>query len=255
MNLAAALIGTQSLREARGLLDENIALAASAGHQRLEGNCLELRAQVHIQQARFSEARADLDRAALIFTGEQTIDQLFVRKWQAIIEGLSSGSSEAISRFQREAEERQHWESVREADLYQVKVKFNHEHFLRLYVGTPYESYRQRIERELGRVPAEDSYRFGRAEGDALDLRTGRITSENALNPGKKIHQLFELLSRDLYRPIRLGGIFTELFQGECFDIFSSPSRVHQLIRRARRWLEETETPLLILEDGGGGIA
>jgi hypothetical protein len=71
------------------------------------------------------------------------------------------------------------------------------------------------------------------------------------LNPGKKIHQLVEVLLRDFYSPLKLGGLFRELFPGEYFDPDSSPGRVHQLIWRARRWLESSDIPVEISENEG----
>jgi hypothetical protein len=53
---------------------------------------------------------------------------------------------------------------------------------------------------------------------------------------------------RDFYRPLRIGALFSELFPGEVFDINSSPDRVHQFLRRARRSLRAHKLPLKIVE-------
>ena len=73
-----------------------------------------------------------------------------------------------------------------------------------------------------------------------LDLRSGVAIGCEALPAGSKLHQVFGALLKDFYRPVRLGGLFAELFPGESFNAFSSPDRVYQLLYRARAWLKRT---------------
>jgi hypothetical protein len=84
-----------------------------------------------------------------------------------------------------------------------------------------------------------------------LDVRTGQVGSGAIEAPGKKVHLLLELLARDFYRPTGVGNIFSELYEGQHFDIFSSPGRVYQLVTRARQWLESCEIPVELHENRG----
>ena len=251
VNLAAALVATERREEALARLATDIAYAKEHGYSRLLGNCLELRAQIHLQRDDDSAAETDLEAAIRALGGSETIDQLFVHKWRAVLTSAKSGDVTAIEEFRAEALRRKDWESVREADLASLGIAFDEGKFRHLVFGTPFAPYRERIRRELGRWPEEMSFVLGPQDAPCLDVSSGEIDGASRLSAGKKCHQLLEVLLRDFYKPIRLGGLFAELFPGEHFDIFSSPDRIHQLIRRTRKWFLEEELPAAIVEDHG----
>ncbi len=143
------------------------------------------------------------------------------------------------------------WEAIREADLFSLKVEMNKVQFLHLVFGTPFLSYRQRIINELGGLPDRTMYVLGPKVSPRMDLTTGEINGVEHLTPGRKCHQLIEILLRDFYSPLRIGGLFLELFPGDYFNISSSPDRVHQIVRRTRRWLEQEKIPVQIVENHG----
>lgn len=145
VNLASALLGAGRMTEASELLDENILLCQKYQHSRLEANCLEMRVQVHIRLGEFIAARKSLEKAEQLIPGKDTWDQLFVQKWKAILQSLSENEPFSIMKFRQEAIRREHWETVRETDLYLLKVKFNKKAFQHLVFGTPYKGYRERI--------------------------------------------------------------------------------------------------------------
>lgn len=256
VNLAAALLVTRETEEAETLLLRSLSDAKSIGATRLEGNLRELFAQLLLIKKDFASAEEQLETASQLFGNEQTLDQLFVQKWRAILESHRTGHATSLERFRENAVRFGDQESVREADLYLVKVKFETERFHHLYFGSPLAGYRARIGRELALAPLPPSYRFGDSTANhALDLSTGDLTfgpgTKEQLKNGKKIHQVLEVLLRDFYRPLSIGALFAELFPDEYFDIYSSPGRVHQILRRARAWLKSSAIPVEILEKNG----
>lgn len=104
---------------------------------------------------------------------------------------------------------------------------------------------------KIGCVVGESYYLLGSVGGIVLDVETAEFIGIANLKPGTKTHQILEILSRDFYRPVRIGTLFSELFPGEYFDINSSPSRVHQILYRARLWSESEELPFSINERHG----
>jgi hypothetical protein len=176
---------------------------------------------------------------------------LYVEKWNAVTEALKGRTTRPLLAFRDKARHAKHWESLREVDLFLLKVEFDQERFDRLIFGTPYTPYRWRICRLLDRTPATTEYLHGRSNGRVFDLTSGNLDGEPIVNPGKKTHQLIEILTRDLYAPIKIGGLFAELFPGEYFDIHSSSLRVHQVLRRARRWIERHDLPLKVHSSQG----
>ena len=254
VNLAAAHVWAQNWDKALELLGANIATAKESSYFRLQANCHELRAQVHLSQNRMGEARVDLEEANKLFVANSAgLDQLFVKKWTAIVSSLESGRLEKIEDFRTEALTRQNWESVRDVDFWALRVQFEEDRFEHLLFGTPFPNYRARVCEEFGREPERSHYVFGAESAPCLDLASGCLvgTGRELLSPGKKGHQALEALLRDFYRPLRLGSLFAELFPGEHFDIFSSPDRVHQILRRTRRALEENDIPVVIEEIKG----
>ncbi len=96
-----------------------------------------------------------------------------------------------------------------------------------------------------------------------FDLRSGLITTSSTSHQARgKVLELLEVLSRDFYKPQKITSLFSELFQNEYFDVNTSSDRVHQIIRRSRRWLSAEKLPFQIhshqgnfkLELNGGRI-
>jgi tetratricopeptide (TPR) repeat protein len=251
VNLISAYLALNQLDSAENLVTETMEAAERAGALRLVGNCLELRSRLNLNRGRFSETRKDLDRALGIFGESQIYDRLFIYKWQAVMTAIETNSAEPIVNFRRQAVLSKEWESVREADLFAVKVRFGQTLLDYLTFGTPMASYRQRIQQEVGREPSA-SYIFGQDGSHCLDLKTGTfLGGVGKLNPGKKIHQVIAALVRDFYVPRNIGSLFSELYPREYFDINSSPVKVRQLLLRTREWLKENGLGASIVQSEG----
>jgi hypothetical protein len=136
--------------------------------------------------------------------------------------------------FKNEARLAGNWESVREADLFLLKNKFDRHGFDFLFFGSPFPAYRQRIARELNQSPMSDFYMYGHG-AIVIDVVTGELGGITLFKPGGGPHVLVNALVRDFYRPSSIGALFSELFPHDYFNVYSSPNRVHQLIHRARK--------------------
>lgn len=253
VNLAACLVAVAKFDRAMVLLTETLAQVKEGRHRRLEGNCRELRAQIHIQRGHVRRARADLDHAAAVFGAERTLDELFVRKWRAVMSARELGSAQPLIDFREEAASRGDSESTREADLHLLPYDEDDSRFDCVLFGTPFPFYRQRILDMSGRQPSRSEYRFGdQASSSFYRLATGETNSGLKQAPGSAAHRLMAALLRDFYRPLRIAGLFAELYPGEAFDIFTSPDRVHQVLRRCRRDLARAGVPARIVSENAG---
>jgi len=242
VNICAALVGTRRYGAARDLLNSNLELTRHGGFWRLHSNCLELSAQVHIHQGEFDKARLDLSRASQLLNDQRMTDQLYIKKWQAILTAFETEDVNDLVLFREEAKRRDEWESVREADLFWLKFRFDEEKFDHLIFGTPFLPYRERAMLELGKKPARAAYTYGAANAPTLDIATGTLGGcSSDLKPGNLVHRVLEALTRDLYRPHSLGAFFSAMFPGQHFDPYSSPNRLHKLVSRTRKWLESRQ--------------
>ncbi|NJL25367.1 MAG: hypothetical protein HC902_09435 [Calothrix sp. SM1_5_4] len=252
VNLAAALVATTDYVRAAEVLSRNIEQARNMGASRLLGNCHELRAQIHIDLGEYAKAREDLNTAAQVFKSNDSPGGIFVEKWLAVIEGMEEGRADRLEFFRSRAQNRQDWESVREADLFLNKIRFRKDEFDHLYFGSPRAFYREMITRYTGRRPDSETYVYGRRGGSLMDIATGKVLDrEGGEIPGRNMHLLMAALTRDFYRPRSMGGLFAEVFPGDHFNIFNSPDRLHQVLRRTRLWLRENSIPVRIEEDRG----
>lgn len=246
VNLASSYLALEQLDMAEQQLAEVISQAQKMEATRLIGNSLELRAQIHLARGNFSKSRDDLNQALSIFSQGYSYDQLLIYKWQSITDAFEQNSVTILNDFRNEALKRNHWESVREADLFSIKLKFDQKRFDHLVIGTPMEGYRRRIQRQIEGHQPNECFLFGRSGSLELDLSTGRLKNADDLNAGKKIHQMIAALVTDFYVPRNMGTLFSELYPNEHFDINSSSFRMHQILRRTRRWLESNKIPASI---------
>lgn len=252
VNLAAALIAVDRWEEALLQIENNLIDAGTLNAQRLAGNSLEMRAQCHLHARDYAKAIEDLEHATQRLGTEITSDQLFILKWRAIVDAAIAEDPRPIIKFRGQAVERRHFESVREADYYLLKTKFDEKLFFHLYFGTPFASYRGKIlEAAPSGQSVPEAFSLGSPSAkQSLNLHSG--DSDGVFTPGDKIHQILAFLWRDFYQPTRLGALFAELFPDEHFNPWTSPNRIHQLLRRTRRELENHRLPVTISEVKGG---
>jgi tetratricopeptide (TPR) repeat protein len=246
VNLASALTDDAKLDEALAILPKAVELATESGSKRLLANCLRIWAQTDIERERFAEAKERLDRASEILGSTGVHDEVLVRESLAIVEALKIRSTKPLIEFRTLARKRGELESLREVDLYALKIAFDERAFEYLYYGTPFASFRKRIERLLKRVPRTDVYQLGGSTEHCLDLQSGRISKSLVLPPGGKLHGFASVLLLDFYRPVTVSAIASAVFPGERFNIFSTPHRVRQVAYRFREWLRENDVPIEI---------
>jgi tetratricopeptide (TPR) repeat protein len=250
VNAAAVLVALDQYDRALEWINQNIEMARESKSSRLIGNCLELRAQVYLAKMDFDRCRDDLEEAAKMFSPSSP-DQLFVFKWSAVMAAVQSGSVQPLEELKQRAQSLQNWNTVREADLYMNKIRFDQFSFDHLYFGSPLKAYRRRILREVDGQPGQ-TYFWGGEQKHYLDLASGEMAGGGTINAGKNIHRTLGILCRDFYAPLNVGEIFALLHENEYFDIFTSPARIHSTIQRCRDWLERSGVPASIESVAGG---
>lgn len=242
VHLTSALIAMEKHAEAQAMLEENIATAKAQGYTRLLLHCYHLRIQSFVANQDWERARADLDMALPVLLDNDAYDRMPFEKWQAVVTAFERKRIEPLLQFRNHALQRRSWENVREADLFTLKLKFDRASADHLLFGTPFEAYRERVRRELNQGPSREYFVFGSENGALVDVFSAHVSGVRTA-PTAKVRELFCVLLRDFYRPYGVGGLFAGLFPGESFNIFSSPHRVHQIVYRARAWLEENGLP------------
>ena len=253
VNLAFALVGSGQYDLATDRLGQVMEKARSQGHTRLQTNCRSMMAEIHFNRGDYEKTRLEVEASTKIIGRAATNDLMFLNKWTAFLEGVRTRSLDPIEKYRASALEMNDWNGAREADHQSLRISFDPDLFHHLIFGTPYSAYRERIFRDLGRRPERPVYAYGSESSlsiSRMNLADGSIDGAETTAAGRKGHQLLEVLLRDFYQPLTVAGIFSELFPAERFNVHSSPDRVHQLLRRTRRWLAEKRIPVAIQEDG-----
>jgi hypothetical protein len=263
INLLQSYIYCGSFYDAIALRDELLAEVSHTSDKLAYKKSLELAAQLEVARENWEDAilRLSTCRNETDSSGSP-LETLFVKKWLAIAE--SSRLSEvnpALRNVRESARNLGHWETVRDCDYYIGKIDQDSAGLTRLYFGTPYESFREKI---LLILPADsqipESYLWtqqSRIQKVKTVLDLSRACSEDGkivLAPGSGLHRLLIALSRDFYRPVSGFSLFAFLYSGERFNPHTSPNRIRQVIKRFRQWVQ-TENVALELKELNGSYS
>lgn len=256
VNLAAALVYGRKYARAEYLLRD---LLHDTSARRLDlalGRVMELTAELFLARKRWDEGERFLVEAERRLADCGTIDLFFVRKFRAVAALGRDGTSDALRIIREQALVLRHWETLRDCERIEAMGLGDRRLMARVWFGTPYESFRERIRQAVRfEPPAEYLWSPGSVStgGPVLDLTTGRVSGAGgAVKVGQVVHRLLCVLCSDFYRPFRTATLWGLLFAGEHFNPHASPLRVRQAILRLRRWFGESGLPLGVEEDSGG---
>lgn len=260
VNLAAALVFL-GLPEAEALLEGLRAKTLAREYWLLHGNSLELSALYSLSNKQYRDTKKYLAEAAEVLKKSQSLNDLFVRKWSAVVnlhqDPTATETLAQIEQLKTEGARYQNYETVRDLEFHLAIETRNQKLFERVYFGTPYSAYRKTLRDKIPKqwiIP--ESYLLT-APKDAtphtiLNLKLGTSGSgKNLLKPGQILHRALVLLIEDFYHPKRVGTLHSDLFPDSYFNPISSPNRIYQVISRLRRWTNEAHLPLKVGEGHG----
>jgi tetratricopeptide (TPR) repeat protein len=239
INLAEAYWGTGKFSKSKALVSGSLKKCEQAGHWRLYANGLHVRARCLAELGEFEKSDQDLTRALQVLKNAGTSDASLIRRQLAINEAFRKSSLSSLNKFKSSAMNEGLWESVRELDFQSLRIQFKSDVFQKLYFGTPYPAYRERILKMFPGAKIESEYIWGPKNAPRLDLASGEIANPVVL-------LTLRALLRDLYRPLGTRELYAILYPNEEFVPSRSDDRVHQCIARLRRWLRQEKLPLKI---------
>lgn len=259
VNLAAALVFSGQNVKAGALLRDLLYTSSLRGFDLMLGRVLELTAENFLARKRWGEAKRFLKVARERLKESGGVDELFVRKYEAVValhEDRERGVDE-IRGVRAEASQRGHWETVRDCDRIEATATRAPELLAHVYFGTPYPAYRDWLLAQYGRVPREALAEYlwnpkgSGAVTRTLDLLTASAGEAPLAPVGSVVHRLLVTLAGDFYRPLRLPGLFAKLYPDRFFDPVTSPPLVHDATTRLRGIFREHGLPLAIEETNG----
>lgn len=252
VNLLSALIVEQQLTEAENLARDLFRRARENRWTLLFKNLQELSAQAAAQAGKWDDVIRELVSAGRERYQDVGQADFLVRKWLAIGELYKSGAPHAINMVRAEANEKGHWETVRDCDYHVALRTQNQALFLQVYFGTPYASHRARMmDKVRDWVTVPDEYDWCVLSEPKLRVFDLHMASEVDnpdvnLKPGQVMHLGLQALLSDFYKPLFIGELHAKMFPGTYYNPVSSPARVANVVRRLRVWVADAKIPILI---------
>jgi hypothetical protein len=266
VNLAASQIALGQHAEASTRINSILVETRSLQWNLLHKNALELATQLAILCSDWETFDSITKIKEPKQESEFNLDDFFISKWKAIAElNRSKGSAASVSLLEKvraQALTNQHSETVRDCDFHRAIVTQDRKLALHVYFGTPFESFRLRVLAATSDwLIVPESYTWNLAEGRRLKSKVSRvfdldegceIGSTIETPKGRSLHLALRVLCSDFYRPFQMGSLLGSMYPDEHINPHSSPKRVAYLMHRLRRWFEEGDIPLQIVNDGNG---
>jgi hypothetical protein len=258
-NLATSLFCESRHEESSRIAETLLHETEARGLSLLHGTVLELSAQNAIYASQWREAEKFLKLASGSLADSAALEAFFVRKWRAVMKLLRRGPGrealQGLDRIRTEGAKLQHWETVRDCDLFRAAATEDETQAVHLYFGTPFPGFRKRILAEFARpIEIPESYVWTGTRpldatgGVSLDLVE---PDSDGLKPGQLLHRLLLALSSDFYQPARLAALHATLFPGEHFHPVYSPGKMHQAMKRLRAFLASHAREIVLEEQFG----
>lgn len=253
-NLAQSLFFLKRFRELEPFLSELIKHSNEKGMLIHKANAIRYLGMIAFQEKSWKVALSHLEQATQILAQTDGLDSLFVRKWVALTKAFQSGgdssSCKEVETVRNEAINRRHWETVRDID-YHKALLFNDEALgLKLYFGTPYASFRNRLVSNFPNLPLNKPFLWelgpaGKRPRKIIDF-SAEVNPEGgeSLKGGHALYRLSCILLSDFYRPFGVVSLFDKLFPGDHYNGERSRHRVFQVVNRLRTWFETNKMPL-----------
>jgi len=230
-------------------IEKAISFARKNHFDLLLSNLLEIQSQFFLKTSQVDDSKLSLEKASTLLKDNDSKENLFIEKWKLLSQMPTihqkswSSWKEKILLLQKKALKLGHAETVRDIDFY---LGFENENLLhKVYFGTPFEVFRERIKEKIG-PPAFFLFNISK------DPATFTFDYKKwSLRAGSKTMNLLKGLCDDFYRPINRYGLFAFVYPGEFFNPETSFNKLNVALTRTRQWLQKNKIPLIIIEKSG----
>lgn len=284
VNLLACYLYCEKNKMFLRLSNSLILFCKKRSYHLLLGNILEMQAQYYILADKIQIALEVLSQAQSYIQSEESAYSLLIEKWQFIAkikqqqistqnktqvrrpsnkdllqiqekwcnavltDSVNSLDNEYL-RLIDKAERMNSYETKRDLDFYYAILKNSDQSLNQVYWGTSLKSYKNRILfATQGQFQPATEFTLSAGQATSVfDLWRCRLDEKYLpLKVGGRTWQVLYILSQDLYRPVRVGELFTKLFPNESFDIELSMEKLKKTISRVRKEIRNLNLPVQI---------
>ena len=182
-NLAAVYVHEKIEEKGHALLEELERECLKEGHQLLLNNIYQMRAELLIIKRDFSSAQAALNKAKQQMESCGGIDELFFKKWEAVVDAYKNKDTKRLKQTAQHAIKIGHWETIRDCDYHRMVACQDEKLFYKLFYGTPHEAYRSRLKAEanwLSKIDQRYSHPLNKSKGTKIVISA--INGANSIN-------------------------------------------------------------------------
>lgn len=249
LNLVQALLYFKRYSQAESLLTEIHVFAKIHSFPMKEGNVCRYRGVLDFLAGNYKKAIPHLEKAKSLLEPAGGIDYFLARKWWSLTQYFCSPFDAAhtlLTPIRREAFRLRHWETIRDLDFHQAVKENNEELFRKLYFGTPYPSFKERLVKEFSQFSLPSQFHLNHGGGGTVPLIYPRLNEEAKTKGKNALDKLLGVLASDLYRPFRLVALFDRIYTGQKYFPTASEQRIYQLLKRLRQEIEHKKLPFQI---------
>lgn len=259
VNLMAALVATAGTdtKESSAIeaeIDFHLEATKDLGFKILHANLLEIKSQLIVKSVQTKTSKTLLKKASAIINDPNSKDNLFVRKWDVIARRPDpSSDASVITKWKKEMGElRQkaktinHIETIRDIDFH--LGEFNSPLIQRVFFGTPYSSFREKIIEVYNPKLRSEYWLHIDSNSEARKVEFDYLQYKD-LKIGSVVLKVLKALTFDFYKRQNKYTLFELIFPNDYLDPSSSFNKIHQALSRTREWLKKHKVPLEIHEE------
>jgi hypothetical protein len=254
VNLAAALVATDTGSETDALLARLLESAGAHRSDNLRGTVLLLLAQQALSRGALADARKYLAESRPLLEPRGGRHALVWCKWAALLDLRESGPTDrtaaALATVDHAARAQGEWETSRQLAAYWALATRSPVLIARVLHGTPHAGFRRWFAGKL--TPAEReaerySLELGSEPRQELPLRDALGGSAPPL-----ARTILRALCSDAFRPIPLLELYPWVYPTADFDPTTGPERLKFALKTLRRALRDAKSPISVAATGEG---
>ncbi len=261
INLLSVYVGLRLEHDAIKLFNKLQKNLIENEHHLLLGNSHELIGQLYYFKLAFTEAEYHLQCAQTLLKDRAYRYRIFVEKWLAILNLHKNPDSikaqSGLIFVRNEASRINHYETIRDCDFHLARLTKNYELMRKVYWGSSNRGYKNilmqnypldidvmkkfnnKIENIIYNPTNIANINYDSKEDGNFSLTNlnnevnlDMMNLSSKLTCNKNFWTILNEITKDIYKPPKIGELFSVLYSNEYFNPFTSPSRVRNMVKR-----------------------
>lgn len=264
--MASKVVIAQSIDDLQKLeksIQNLVSQADKKGFKILYINLCEIQTQLDLKTKSSSLIESDTQKIQQLIQNPMSKENLFIQKWYWLARRPTTRqeNSEEVKIWIKNMEIMQakariigHIETIRDIDFF--LAFYNPELINKLYYGTHFQSYRNRILSTF-KKDLKSFYWHSLETNNSIELNIFKKNQFMSFDYrdykdftfGSLLHRVLMALVSDFYKKQNKYALFYKIFPGEHLNPYTSFNKLHQAFHRTKEWLKINNIPFEIIEE------